>query len=314
MWFALLLALNGSVSPDSAVSLFVPVAKAESLHVTVVGRGEPVVFIPGLAGSAYAFRKVIALLPPEEYRAIVVEPLGFGNSSRPEKSDYSLTAQADRVAAVLDSLGVSNALVVAHSLGASIALRLAYRRPGSVGALLSIDGGPSEKATTKGFRKALRFVSIIKWVGGVKRIRKEMRKGFIAASGDPSWVSDEVVVAYTDGVDADLDATLLAYIRMGKAREPERLKDHLGEIPVPVLLLRGTAPHEGGVSSDEIDLLRQTLRAFRVDTVSGAGHHLHEERPDAVVKAIERMRAWSVAEGAEAGAGVALEPRLTPGG
>jgi pimeloyl-ACP methyl ester carboxylesterase len=308
MWFALLLALNGSVPPDSGSSLFVRVARAESLHVTLVGRGEPIVFIPGLAGSAYAFRKVIARLPRDEYRAIVVEPLGFGNSSRPKKSDYSLTAQADRVAAVLDTLGVSDALVVAHSLGASIAFRLAYREPGAVGALLSLEGGPSEEATTKGFKKALRFVSIIKWAGGVKRIRKEMRKGFIASSGDPAWVSDEVVVAYTEGVAADLDATLLAYIRMGKAREPERLKDHLGEIASPVLLLRGTAPHEGGVSSDEIDLFHHTLRAFRVDTVSGAGHHLHEERPDAVVRAIERMRAWSLAEGE------ALEPRLTPGG
>jgi pimeloyl-ACP methyl ester carboxylesterase len=251
---------------------------------------------------------VIARLPRDEYCAIVVEPLGFGSSSRPKKSDYSLTAQADRVAAVLDTLGVSNAFVVAHSLGASIALRLAYRRPGSVGALLSLEGGPTEKATTKGFRKALRFVSIIKWTGGIKRIRKEMRKGLIAASGDPSWVSDEVVVAYTVGVAANLDATLLAYIRMSKAREPERLRDHLGEIASPVLLLRGTAPHEGGVSSDEIDLFRRTLRAFQVDTVSSAGHHLHEERPDAVAKAIERMRAWSLAEGE------ALEPRLTPGG
>jgi pimeloyl-ACP methyl ester carboxylesterase len=312
MWFALLLALNGSVPPDSAATLFVRVAQSESLHVTVLGRGEPVVFIPGLVGSAYAFRKVIVLLPPDEYRAIVIEPLGFGNSSRPEKSDYSLTAQADRVGAVLDTLGVSNALVVAHSLGASIALRLAYRRPEAVGALLSIEGGPSEEATTQGFRKALRFVSIIKWAGGVKRIRKEMRKGFIAASGDPSWVSDEVVAAYTEGVAADLDATLLAYIRMSKAREPERLEDHLAEITVPVLVLRGTAPHEGGVSLEEIDLFRQTLPAFQADTVSGVGHHIHEERPDAVVRAIDHVRARALAEGA--GQGEALEPRLTSGG
>jgi len=308
MWLALLLVINASASPDSALSRYVTVARAESLHVVVVGHGRPVVFIPGLAGSAYAFRKVIALLSADEYRAIVVEPLGFGNSSRPQEADYSLTAQADRVAAVLDTLGVSDALIVAHSLGASIALRLAYRRPSAVGALLSIEGGPSESATTEGFKKALRFVSFIKWAGGAKRIRKEMRKGFIAASGDPSWVSDEVVAAYTSGVAADLDGTLLAYIQMGKAREPERLQDHLAGISAPVFLLRGTAPHEGGVSPGEIDVFRRTLRAFQVDTVGGAGHHIHEERPGAVVEAIERMQAWHLVHGK------ALEPRLTPGG
>src|SRR2546422_1504920 len=35
------------------------------------------------------------------YRAIVIEPLGVGNSGRPEHADYSLTAQADRIAGVL---------------------------------------------------------------------------------------------------------------------------------------------------------------------------------------------------------------------
>jgi pimeloyl-ACP methyl ester carboxylesterase len=284
------------------------VAPAESLHVVVAGFGRPIVFIPGLAGSAYAFRKVIARLPPGEYRAIVIEPLGFGTSSRPERADYSLTAQADRVAAVLDTLGISDALVVAHSLGASIALRLAYRWPGAVSALVSIEGGPAEAATTPGFKKALRFVSFIKWAGGVKRIQKEMRKGFIAASGDASWVTDEVVANYTAGTAADLDATLLAYIQMGKAREPERLQDHLADITALVFLLRGTAPHEGGVSSDEIALFQRSLRAFRVEAVSGVGHHIHEERPTAVVEAIEHMRAWTLAHGKP------LEPRLTPGG
>ncbi len=308
MWLALMLALSASASPDSALSRYVTVARAESLHVMVVGHGRPVVFIPGLAGSAYAFRKVIALLPSDEYQAIVIEPLGFGHSSRPEKADYSLTAQADRVAAVLDTLGISDALVVAHSLGASIALRLAYRRPSAVGALLSIEGGPAEEAATPGFKKALRFVSFIKWAGGVKRVRKEMRKGFIETSGDPSWVTDEVVAGYTAGTAADLDGTLLAYIQMGKAREPERLRDHLADIPAPVFLLRGTAPHEGGVSAGEIALFHRTLHAFQVDTVGGAGHHIHEERPGAVVEAIEHMRDWSLAHGK------ALEPRLTPGG
>ncbi len=308
MWFALMLVIGGSVAPDSAGHRFVRVAPAESLRVTITGRGSPVVFIPGLAGSAYAFRKVLALLPPDEYRSIVIEPLGFGGSSRPEKSNYSLTAQADRVAAVLDTLGVSNALVVAHSLGASIALRLAYRRPGAVGALVSIEGGPAEEAATPGFKKALRFVSFIKWAGGIKRIRKEMRNGFVAASGDASWVTDDVVANYTAGTAADLDATLLAYIQMGKAREPERLGDHLAEVTIPVLLLKGTAPHESGLSQAEIELLQQRLAAFRIDAVAGAGHHIHEERPDAVARAIARMRDEALAQGK------ALDPRLTPGG
>src|SRR5438876_164671 len=87
----------------------VPVAPTESLFVETAGRGAPVVLIPGLFGSAFGFRKLVPLLVSAGYRTIVIEPLGVGASARPEKANYSLTAQADRIAAVLDSLHVRNA-------------------------------------------------------------------------------------------------------------------------------------------------------------------------------------------------------------
>src|SRR5205823_2032088 len=93
----------------------VAVAPAESLSVELTGRGDPVVLIPGLFGSAFGFRKLVPLLVTAGYRTIVIEPLGVGSSGRPEKANYSLTAQADRIAAVLDSLHVRRALVLAHS-------------------------------------------------------------------------------------------------------------------------------------------------------------------------------------------------------
>src|SRR5438270_10708402 len=81
-----------------------PVAQAETLQVTVAGSGTPVVMLPGLFGSAYGFRRVAPALVDSGYRTIVVEPLGMGTSSRPANADYTLSAQADRVAAALDSL------------------------------------------------------------------------------------------------------------------------------------------------------------------------------------------------------------------
>jgi pimeloyl-ACP methyl ester carboxylesterase len=142
---------------DSA-SFALPVAPAETLHVTVTGSGEPVVLIPGLFGSAFGFRRLIPLLSAAGCRTIVIEPLGIGASGRPERADYSLTAQADRIAAALDTLGVAHAIIVAHSVGASMAYRLAYRRPDLVRAIVSLEGGPAEAAATPSFRRAMRFV------------------------------------------------------------------------------------------------------------------------------------------------------------
>lgn len=126
----------------------VSVAPAESLWVAEAGAGEPVVLIPGLFGAGYGYRKVVPLLVASGYRAIVIEPLGVGRSGRPARADYSLTAQADRIGAALDSLAVSGAIVVAHSVVSTMALRLAIRRPDLVRGIVSLEGGIAASVTT----------------------------------------------------------------------------------------------------------------------------------------------------------------------
>jgi pimeloyl-ACP methyl ester carboxylesterase len=281
------------ISDSASVShtFMVPVAPAESLSVEITGRGDPVVLIPGLFGSAFGFRKVVPLLVDAGYRTIVIEPLGVGASGRPEKANYSLTAQADRIAAALDSLRVRNALVLAHSIGGSEAFRLAYRRPDLVRALLSIEGGPTEKAITPAFKRALRFAPWIKLFGGIRLIRRKIRGMLIDSSGDASWVTDAVVLGYTAVAARDLDATLKAYLAMANAREPDQLAPHLSQIRCPVRLMVGGARHDGDVGDQEVRLLAHTLRSFALDSVPGAGHFIYEEQPRAVLAAVTRLAA-----------------------
>jgi pimeloyl-ACP methyl ester carboxylesterase len=267
----------------------VPVAPAESLRVTIAGAGPVVVLVPGLFGSAFGYRHLLKLLPAAGLRVIVVEPLGIGRSPRPRRADYSLTAQADRLAATLVRLNERPAVIVAHSLGASMALRLAYRHPELVSALISLDGGPAEEAATPGFRRALRYVPWVKWMGGVRRLRPLIRKDLVAASGDSSWISEEVVDGYIAGAASDLDGTLLAFLAMAESREPERLVPHLGKIHCPVRLVLGSAKHKGGVEPKQVALLRERVPTFAVDTISGAGQYLFEERPSQIVEIIRRI-------------------------
>jgi len=280
------------ISDSASVShtFMVPVAPAESLSVEITGRGDPVVLIPGLFGSAFGFRKVVPLLVDAGYRTIVIEPLGVGASGRPEKANYSLTAQADRIAAALDSLRVRNALVLAHSIGGSEAFRLAYRRPDLVRAVLSIEGGPTEKAITPAFKRALRFAPWIKLFGGIRLIRRKIRGMLIDSSGDASWVTDAVVVSYTAVAARDLDATLKAYLAMANAREPDQLAPHLSQIRCPVRLMVGGARHDGDVGAREVQLLQRSLPTFVLDSVPAAGHFIQEEEPGAVLAGVARLK------------------------
>jgi len=275
---------------DSSHVVQLAVSPQESVSVTVAGAGagEPVVLVPGLFGSAFGYRHLIPLLVGAGYQAIVFEPLGVGTSARPERADYSLSAQAERLATVLDTLRVRQAVIIGHDIGAAIAFRLAYRRPDLVRAIVSLEGGPAEAAATPGFRRAMRFAPWIKMFGGYGRVRREIRRSLVASSGDTSWVSDAVVDGYTTGAAHNFDGTLKAYVRMAHAREPERLVPHLAEILCPVRLVVGSAPHSGGIPAAEVRVLAARLPAFTVDTVSGAGHFLYEEQPQAVFAAIER--------------------------
>jgi pimeloyl-ACP methyl ester carboxylesterase len=277
------------VSAPAVREALVPVAAGESLRVTVAGAGEPVVLVPGLFGSAFGYRHLLSMLPAAGLRAVVVEPLGIGRSPRPRKADYTLTAQADRIAAVIRQLHDRPVTIVAHSLGASMALRLAYRAPDLVHSIVLLDGGPAEEAGTRGLRRAMRYAPWIKWMGGVRRLRPQLRKDLVAASGDPSWVTDRVVDAYVAGAVEDLDGTLLALLAMSKAREPERLTPHLPEIRSPVRLVVGTARHQGGVEPKQIELMRQRLPNFAIEPIPGAGQYLFEEQPAAVAGIIRRM-------------------------
>lgn len=285
MWLLALL-----VVADTTTVVNVRVAAGETVSVSITGRGAPVVLLPGLFGTAFGFRRVTPMLVDEGFQTIVVEPLGIGKSARPRDADYSLTAQAARVAAVLDTLGLDSALVIAHSLGGSIALRLAVRRPDLVAAIVLLDGGPAEATLTPVVRSAMRFAPLLRLVRDRGPIRAFLRRRLEASSADPAWITDEVVDGYTADVLRDLNATIDAFSGMAESTEPELLITSLSRIHCPVLLVLGAAPHEGAIPPDEIELLRDSLPTFGLDSVAGVGHFAFEERPGAVVDAARRLK------------------------
>jgi 4,5:9,10-diseco-3-hydroxy-5,9,17-trioxoandrosta-1(10),2-diene-4-oate hydrolase len=274
-------------APDHAQEL--TIAPDETLSIESTGTGPAVVLVPGLFGAAFGFRGIVPLLVQARYRAVVIEPLGIGQSSRPEGADYSLAAQADRLAAALHALRLHDVIVIAHSLGAAEAFRLAYRHPGLVRGLISIEGGPAEQTSTPTFRRAIRLASWFHVFGGLKLIRHEIRRSLVRSSGDSTWVTDGAVQGYTTAAAADLGSMLKGYLKMATAREPEPLAPHLAEIRAPVRLLVGSSVHEGGISPDQIELLAHALPNFAVDTVPGAGHFIQEERPERILASLSLL-------------------------
>lgn len=279
-----------SAPADSAVIRDIVVAPGETIRTTTVGTGRPLVLIPGIFGAAYAYRGITGTLAAAGYQTIVIEPLGYGFSSHPKAADYSFSAQTDRVGEALDSLGVTRALLVAQSSGASIALRLAIARPDLVRGLLSIDGGPAESAATPGLKKAFRFGGgLAKMAMDESMLRHDVRKEIVKNSGDTTWVTDAVIRGYTAGQVADMHGSIDAFHGMSKSKEPASLADRLHECAIPVRLLVGSVKHPAEVPHDQRELLSARLPDFKADSVAGSGQYIQEEQPAAVVAAVARL-------------------------
>ena len=96
----------------------------------------PVVFLPGLGGGLRDFAPQLEHTA-QERRAAAVELPGLGFSEPPRENQYALAPILDDVGAVLDSLSIDRCVLVAHGLGATVAIALAQR--GRVAGLLLID-------------------------------------------------------------------------------------------------------------------------------------------------------------------------------
>ena len=102
------------------------------------GAGDPLVAVPGLT-SHHRFASGIAAELDGELRVVAADLRGRGCSSLPSRP--GLIAHAEDVLALMDAIGVDDALIAGHSMGAYVAAEVARLAPGRIRGVLLIDGG-----------------------------------------------------------------------------------------------------------------------------------------------------------------------------
>ncbi len=133
-------------APDSSQEQMVPLPGGD-IHIVTSGvpDADAVVLVHGLAGSTAWWEPVMPAL--RDRYVVRIDLLGHGKSEKPD-SGYSMAEQGDRVAEVLDRLGVRHATVVGHSTGGYVATSLAEQRRDLVRALVLVDTGARLDAFT----------------------------------------------------------------------------------------------------------------------------------------------------------------------
>ena len=96
---------------------------------------EPVVFLHGVPTWGFLWRGIAPELS-DEYRVVVPDLVGYGNSANHEGFDRSVRAQEQALDGLLDALGIDKAHLVSHDIGGGVALRFAAHQPERVGKLV----------------------------------------------------------------------------------------------------------------------------------------------------------------------------------
>ena len=121
----------------------------DRLEFTEYGAGEAwVVLLPPLLVPRSVHDHAARTLAAAGLHVLVLDPLGHGGSDRPaDPLSYSVTAFAEQVVALLDSVGAGRAVIGGSSLGANVALEVAVLAPERVAGLL-LDGPVLDNALT----------------------------------------------------------------------------------------------------------------------------------------------------------------------
>ncbi|MFI1675900.1 alpha/beta fold hydrolase [Streptomyces sp. NPDC020607] len=222
------------------------------------------VYVHGLGAASTAYHAHIAARPElAGRRSLFVDLPGHGLSDRPADFAYALEDHADALAAALDEAQVVGAEIVAHSMGGSVAIVLAHRRPELVTRLVlteaNLDPHPPATAGSSGIATYTEEDFI---AGGYARVLEKV---------GPTWAA---TMRLADPLALHRTATGLV------AGTRPTMRRMLMELPVDRVYMQGDASGELA-GHDEL-----TAAGVRVVTVPGAGHNVMFDNADAFVAAI----------------------------
>jgi pimeloyl-ACP methyl ester carboxylesterase len=115
----------------------------QDLSIDVVGKGRPVLMIPGLNSGADTWRETCTALQKDHVQCYLVQLPGFaGLAPSATAQGAFLDSMRDRLLAYVKARHLKQPVVVGHSLGGALALEMAIADPNAVGPLVIVDSMP----------------------------------------------------------------------------------------------------------------------------------------------------------------------------
>jgi magnesium chelatase accessory protein len=269
-----------------------------------MGRGPALLLIHGTGASTHSWRAVLPLLA-QHFEVLAVDLPGHGFSGLPATPQgLSMEGMARALAALLQQLRVQPALLVGHSAGAAIAVRMALDGLSAPAAIVSLNGAllPLQGLVAPFFLPIARVMAALPLV-----------PRFFAWRAADRAVLQRLMDGTGSRVDAEgmgLYARLVANpghvqgaLGMMANWDLHTLRRDLPRLAVPLSLVVGS--HDGTVPPQQAQQTLALLRSSPDSTLTtwpGLGHLAHEEEP---ARAAEHVLAVARSRGLVSGAAAA---------
>ena len=234
---------------------------------SVEGAGPPVLLIHGVGAQLDAWDGVVAALGGR-FTTIRLDLRGHGESSKPP-GPYSAELFAEDARALLDHLGIDRCHVAGHSLGATVALRLALDAPDRVDrlALLSAAAGRTEEER----QRVMERLAIVEHGIPGEHFRRSLSRWF---SDEFRRTNPELLERYAA---RNMENDPRAYAAAYHVLATTDLADEASRVRAPTLIVTG----EGDIGSNPrmARLLHARIRGSRLEILPGLRHSILIEAP-----------------------------------
>ncbi|WP_396929935.1 alpha/beta fold hydrolase [Mycolicibacterium sp.] len=258
--------------------------------------GAPVVILAhGFPELAYSWRHQIPVLADAGYHVLAPDQRGYGGSSAPEAVEaYDIHHLTGDLVALLDDIGVRQAVFIGHDWGAMVVWHTALLHPDRVRAVAGLSVPPIPRARTRPTERwrekfgedfyMLRFqepgVADAEMAADVAATMRGMFDD-LSPDAPPGWISDDELAHYVSEFGRTGFTGALNWYRNYDRNWESTPALVDARITVPALFIGGTA--------DPIGPTMNPARAREVVAgpyterwISGAGHWVQQERPDDV--------------------------------
>lgn len=265
----------------------------------VTGEGPDILLLHGNPASTYSWRHLVEPLA-RTHRVHAIDLPGYGFSEKPADAPYTVTWLAGHVAAYLQAAGVESAIVVGNSMGGEVASELAALYPRSTRGLVLIAPAGLRSDEPDERPLALRIASLPLLGRLLTKLpfRSVLAGALREAYYDPTLITDADIDAYYAPTRSRNGLTaFLARMRRDTSLDRSGI---VRGIRAPTLVILGEVdrlvPLSVGRRYGEI------IAGSRVAVIEKAGHVPQEERPDAVLRAIDDWKRGQAPFSGEKGA------------